>query len=86
MSTVPTRTLGSGLEVTALGLGCMGISQSFGATPDRATAIAFLRDAVDHGVVPCAMSPNTVAAPVEHRRPTARSCIGDRSWASSRTT
>ena len=49
MST-PTRTLGQGLEVTALGLGCMGLSQSFGPTPDREVAVAFLRDAVDHGV------------------------------------
>ncbi|HEY1134704.1 MAG TPA: aldo/keto reductase [Nocardioides sp.] len=52
---IPTRTLGStshgtALEVTALGLGCMGLSQSFGAVPDRATGLAFLRDAVDAGV------------------------------------
>ncbi len=45
------RTLGSvGLEVSALGLGCMGISQSFGPSPDRATMVAFLREAVEHGV------------------------------------
>lgn len=54
--TLPVRTLGSPaspagtLEVTGLGLGCMGLSQSFGATPDRATATAFLRDAVEAGV------------------------------------
>ena len=41
---------------------------------------------VAHGVVPWAMSPSTVAEPVEQRRPTARSCIGERSCASSRTT
>ncbi len=41
---------------------------------------------VAHGVVPCAMSPSTVTEPVEQRRPTARSCIGERSWASSSTT
>lgn len=46
---VPHRSLGT-LEVSALGLGCMGISQSFGPSPDRATNIAFLRDAVDAGV------------------------------------
>ncbi len=45
------RTLGSaGLEVSALGLGCMGISQSFGPSPDRATMVDFLREAHGHGV------------------------------------
>ena len=45
------RTLGSAkLEVSALGLGCMGISQSFGPSPDRATMVDFLREAVQHGV------------------------------------
>ncbi len=43
--------LGSaGLEVSALGLGCMGISQSFGPSPDRSTMVDFLRQAVEHGV------------------------------------
>ncbi|WP_141014726.1 aldo/keto reductase [Nocardioides sambongensis] len=50
-----TRLLGStdhgtALEVSAPGLGCMGISQSFGQTPERSTAIAFLREAVEAGV------------------------------------
>ena len=44
------RTLGGSLQVSALGLGCMGFSQSFGPAPDRATSIAFLRAAVDRGV------------------------------------
>jgi aryl-alcohol dehydrogenase-like predicted oxidoreductase len=44
------RTLGSDLEVSAIGLGCMGISQSFGPSPDRETMVDFLREAVDHGV------------------------------------
>ena len=44
------RTLGSDLEVSAIGLGCMGISQSFGPSPDRGTMVDFLRQAVDHGV------------------------------------
>lgn len=51
--TVPLRTLGTGesaLSVTALGLGCMGLSQAFGPTPERSDAIAFLRGAVDRGV------------------------------------
>src|SRR3954463_14146100 len=45
------RTLGSDrLQVSALGLGCMGISQSFGPSPDRTTMTAFLRQAVERGV------------------------------------
>ena len=45
-----TRKLGQGLEVSAPGLGCMGISQSFGPSPDRASMVDFLRQAVDRGV------------------------------------
>ncbi len=45
------RTLGTqGLEVSALGLGCMGMSQSFGPRPPRDEMITFLRAAVDRGV------------------------------------
>jgi aryl-alcohol dehydrogenase-like predicted oxidoreductase len=45
------RTLGTqGLEVSALGLGCMGMSQSFGPRPPRQEMISFLRGAVDRGV------------------------------------
>jgi aryl-alcohol dehydrogenase-like predicted oxidoreductase len=45
------RTLGrSGLEVSALGLGCMGMSFSYGTPPDRGEMIAVLREAVDRGV------------------------------------
>ena len=44
------RTLGEGLEVSALGLGCMGMSQSFGELPDRGEMVTFLREAVDRGV------------------------------------
>jgi aryl-alcohol dehydrogenase-like predicted oxidoreductase len=45
-----TRTLGQGLEVSALGLGCMGMSQSFPPIPDRNDSIALIREAVDRGV------------------------------------
>ena len=46
-----TRTLGSqGFQVSELGLGCMGMSQSFGARPPRDEMITFLRSAVDRGV------------------------------------
>jgi len=44
------RTLGADLEVSAIGLGCMGISQSFGPSPDRPAMVEFLRQAVEHGV------------------------------------
>jgi len=45
------RSLGQGLRVSAIGLGCMGMSQSYGPNPgDRDDMIAVLRGAVDHGV------------------------------------
>jgi len=45
------RTLGvSGLEVSAIGLGCMGLSQSYPPIPDRKDGIALIRAAVDRGV------------------------------------
>jgi aryl-alcohol dehydrogenase-like predicted oxidoreductase len=46
--TVPRRTLG-GLEVSALGLGCMGMSQMYG-TADRSESIATVHRALDLGV------------------------------------
>lgn len=46
-----TRQLGtSDLHVAPLGLGCMGMSQSFGVLPPRDEMIAFLRAAVERGV------------------------------------
>jgi len=45
------RTLGkSGLEVSALGLGCMGMSYGYGPAPDKQEMISLLRAAVDRGV------------------------------------
>jgi len=44
-----TRTVGK-LTISALGLGCMGFSQSYPPFPDRAEAIAAIRAAVDMGV------------------------------------
>jgi aryl-alcohol dehydrogenase-like predicted oxidoreductase len=45
------RTLGkSGLQVSALGFGCMGISQSYGRPSSREDGIAIIRAAVDGGV------------------------------------
>ena len=46
-----TRKLGSsGLEVSALGLGCMGMSFSYGAPKDAVEMIGLIRTAVDQGV------------------------------------
>jgi len=44
------RTLGQSLEVSELGLGCMGLSQSFPPIPPREEAVALIRDAVQRGV------------------------------------
>jgi len=45
------RKLGnSGLEVSAIGLGCMGMSSSYGPPADRQEMISLLRSAVDRGV------------------------------------
>jgi aryl-alcohol dehydrogenase-like predicted oxidoreductase len=45
-----TRTLGQGLEVSAIGLGCMGMSAAYGAAMDRNEAISLIRAAFDRGV------------------------------------
>jgi len=46
-----TRTLGQGLQVSALGLGCMGMSQSYGPNPgDHDDMVAVLRGAVERGI------------------------------------
>lgn len=46
-----TRTLGKGgLQVSAVGLGCMGFTQSYPPYPDRKDAIETIRKAVDLGV------------------------------------
>ncbi len=45
------RKLGNhNLEVSAIGLGCMGMSINYGAAPDRQEMIALLRSAVDRGI------------------------------------
>ena len=45
-----TRRLGAELEVSAIGLGCMGMSQSYGPSPDRPEMISLIRTAVERGV------------------------------------
>ncbi len=45
------RKLGkSGLEVSALGLGCMGMSFAYGPAPDRKEMIGLIRKAVERGI------------------------------------
>ena len=44
------RILGGSLEVSALGLGCMGMSRGFGPAAPKADMIAVLRGAVERGV------------------------------------
>jgi aryl-alcohol dehydrogenase-like predicted oxidoreductase len=49
--TMKTRMLGkSDLEVSALGLGCMGMSFSYGPPKDRQEMISLLRTAVERGI------------------------------------
>ncbi len=43
------RSLGS-LEVSAIGLGCMGMSGTYGERPDKAAMVALIRGAVERGV------------------------------------
>lgn len=45
------RHLGkSGLEVAAVGLGCMGLSYAYGPALERKAAVTLIRDAFDKGV------------------------------------
>ena len=51
MEAIQKRRLGkSGLEVSALGLGCMGMSWSYGPPKDKQEMISLLRAAVERGV------------------------------------
>ena len=43
------RVIGQGLEVSAVGLGCMGLSQSYPPFPEKEESIRFLRRAVAMG-------------------------------------
>ncbi len=44
------RTLGTNLEVSAIGLGCMGMSSSYGKPADKQEMISLIRTAVERGV------------------------------------
>ena len=44
------RVLGTALEVSAIGLGCMGMNHHRGPAPDRSLMIALVRTAVERGI------------------------------------
>ena len=44
------RKLGNNLEVSALGLGCMGMSYGYGPAPDKQEMISLIRSAVERGI------------------------------------
>jgi pyridoxine 4-dehydrogenase len=44
------RTLGQGLEVSAIGFGCMGISQAYGTPLETADGVRLIRAAFERGV------------------------------------
>lgn len=43
------RTLGKDLKVSAVGMGCMGLSRSYGERPDRKYSVDLIAQAVDMG-------------------------------------
>ena len=43
------RKLGNDLEVSAIGLGCMGLSYGYGPAADKQEAISLIRTAVERG-------------------------------------
>jgi len=47
---VTKRTLGQGLEVSAIGLGCMSMTGGYSDSPGRQEMISLIRTAVDRGV------------------------------------
>jgi aryl-alcohol dehydrogenase-like predicted oxidoreductase len=50
MSRWVKRTLGTGLGVSAIGLGCMGMSHAFGPPPAKQEMNSLIRAAVERGV------------------------------------
>src|SRR2546425_1012044 len=50
-NTMKTRKLGkSSLQVSAIGLGCMGLSYGYGPATDRGDAISLIRAAFERGI------------------------------------
>ena len=60
------RKLGnSNLEVSALGLGCMGMSFNYGPLADRQKMISLIRAAVDRGVTSSIQLKSTGRSPTK---------------------
>jgi aryl-alcohol dehydrogenase-like predicted oxidoreductase len=49
-NTMQKRTLGQGLEVSAIGLGCMSMTSAYGPAADKSDMIQLIRSAHDKGV------------------------------------
>lgn len=62
---VPRRKLGQGLEVSAIGFGCMGLSFGLGPASDKNTAIALIREAFAAGVTFFDTAERTVPGPMK---------------------
>jgi hypothetical protein len=72
------RKLGkSGLEVSAIGLGCMGLSSGYGPATVTQDAIELIRAAVEHGV--------TSSIPPRHTALTGTRKLWVRPWPRSGT-
>ena len=46
-----TRILGQDLEVSAVGLGCMGFTHAYGLPADKDELIKAIREAVEYGSI-----------------------------------
>ena len=65
-----TRTLGTDLEVSAIGLGCMGFSHAYGAPTEKGEAVRAIRTAYDMGytMFDTAETSGTASDPHENER------------------
>ena len=55
------RTLGKDLSVSAIGLGCMGMSHAYGPPADRLEMTELLAQAVDMGAIHSLIPPRSTA-------------------------
>jgi aryl-alcohol dehydrogenase-like predicted oxidoreductase len=73
------RTFGQNLEVSAIGLGCMGMSSSLPPFPDEKDLVRLLRAAVERGFIffdtaqVCALTPTKGLSAKPSRRYARRS-------------